>query len=112
MEKRTENARKIREFLRFALGISPFGPRIIDEKEWQKLYRFGRRHAILGIVFEGLNKLQLQGVELPEAVMEQGVTIAMSIEKKNKKMNRVSASLVRQLEADGFRCCLLKGQGN
>ncbi len=107
-----ENRRKTRAFLRFALGASAEAPQGMEERDWKRLYRFGWVHAILGVVFDGMNRLQGMGAELPEDIVEKTVTTAMSIEKRNKKVNRAAVGLVCQLEADGFRCCLLKGQGN
>lgn len=112
MRDNNQNARIIREFLRFALGITPRPALDLDEKGWKRLYNLGFKHAILGVVFEGMSRFRGMGGELPEEVMDKGITAAISTEKKNRKMNRVAEGLARQLEADGFRCCLLKGQGN
>jgi len=101
-----------RDFLRFAVGASSQAPVDLDQKDWQWLLRFGVAQAIPGIIFNGMNKLRDMGVEIPEEILEKGITGSMAIEKRNKKVNGTVMRLVQQFEADGFQCCLLKGQGN
>ena len=101
-----------RDFLRFALGVSAQPPMDLEQKDWQWLLRFGVAQAIPGVIFNGMNRLRDMGVEIPEEILGKGITGSMAIEKRNKKVNGTVMRLVQQFEADGFRCCLLKGQGN
>ena len=108
-----ENRRKTRAFLRYALSPSVWAPpQDLNEKDWKRLCRFGKEYGVFGVVFDGMSRIFKEQGSLPESVVESGISAAMAIEKKNKLVNRAVVRLVNQLENDGFRCCLLKGQGN
>jgi hypothetical protein len=98
-------------FIRYALNPDAFEAPEMDEKDWVLLYRFSYRHAILGIVFEGVRRLG-EGGNIPHRVLKDWLVNAVKIEKKNVIVNHVAAKMYRQLTGDGLRCCVLKGQGN
>ena len=92
--------------------------RVIDGMDWQKLYFFASRQAILGLCFDGIERL---GEEYPEELMLNPIGRellmtwmgkAQQIRRQNMKVNVVASKLYSMLREDGFRCCILKGQGN
>lgn len=84
----------------------------MDEQDWKRLFRFSYRHTILGFVFEGVRRLEEQGVKVPQKVLKEWVAYTLVIEKKNRIVNLLAATLYQKVTSEGFRCCLLKGQGN
>ena len=92
--------------------------RVIDGMDWQKLYSFASRQAILGLCFDGIERL---GEEYPEELrlnpigrelLMTWMGKAQQIRRQNMKVNVVASKLYSMLREDGFRCCILKGQGN
>ena len=92
--------------------------RVIAGMNWQALYSFASKQALLGLCFYGIERL---GEEYPEELRlnpigrELLVTWmgkAQQIRRQNMKVNVVASKLFSMLREDGFRCCILKGQGN
>ena len=105
-------------FLRYGLGGKRDMSRVIDGMDWQKLYSFASRQAILGLCFDGIERL---GEEYPEELrlnpigrelLMTWMGKAQQIRRQNMKVNVVASKLYSMLREDGFRCCILKGQGN
>lgn len=86
--------------------------------DWQELYFFASKQALLGLCFEGIERL---GEEYPEELKRNPIGRellmtwmgkAQQIRRQNMKVNGVAAKLHSMLREDGLRCCILKGQGN
>lgn len=105
-------------FLRYFLGYKENMSRIIDGINWQQLYSFASKQAILALCFDGIERL---GKEYPEELRQNPIGRellmtwmgkAQQIRRQNMKVNGVAAKLYSMLREDGLRCCILKGQGN
>lgn len=105
-------------FLRYSLGSKGNMSRVIIGMDWQKLYSFASKQALLGLCFEGIERL---GKEHPEELKQNPVRReqlmtwmgkAQQIHRQNMKVNAVAGKLFAMLREDGMRCCILKGQGN
>ena len=92
--------------------------RVIACMNWQELYSFASKQAILGLCFEGIERL---GKEYPEELrlnpigrelLMTWMGKAQQIHRQNMKVNAVAGKLFAMLREDGMRCCILKGQGN
>ena len=92
--------------------------RMVAGMDWQELYSFASKQAILGLCFEGIERL---GKEYPEELKQnpKGRELLMTwmgkaqqIRRQNMKVNAVAGKLFSMLREDGMRCCILKGQGN
>lgn len=99
-------------FLRYVINPTAFEAPDLDEKDWDLLYHFSYRHAILGFAFEGLRHMESNGVKPPKVIIKKWAESSMKIEKKNIIVNHATAKLYQKMRNDGFRCCVLKGQGN
>lgn len=99
-------------FIRYAINPTAFEPPMMSGEDWLTLFRFSVRQAIVGVVFEGVNRYNVPGSTPSEAIADQWVIKMANIERRNKYTNKVTAQLVKQVESDGFKCCILKGQGN
>ena len=105
-------------FLRYCLGKKRNMSRVIAGMNWQALYSFASKQALLGLCFDVIERL---GEEYPEELRlnpigrELLVTWmgkAQQIRRQNMKVNVVASKLYSMLREDGLRCCILKGQGN
>lgn len=105
-------------FLRCCLGYKGNMSWGVAGMDWQELYSFASRQTILGLCFEGIERL---GKEYPEELRLNpiGRELLMTwmgktqqIRRQNMKVNAVASKLFSMLREDGFRCCILKGQGN
>ena len=105
-------------FLRYCLGYKGDMSRVIVGMDWQGLYFFASKQALLGLCFEGIERL---GEEYPEELklnpigrelLMTWMGKAQQIRRQNMKVNAVAGKLFSMLREDGFRCCILKGQGN
>ena len=105
-------------FLRYCLGYKGNISRVVAGMDWQELYSFASRQTILGLCFDGIERL---GVEYPEELrlnpigrelLMTWMGKAQQIRRQNMKVNAVAGKLFSMLKKDGLRCCVLKGQGN
>ena len=105
-------------FLKYCLGSKEDMSRVIACMNWQELYSFASKQALLGLCFEGIERL---GKEYPEELKRNPIGRellmnwmgkAQQIRRQNMKVNAVAGKLFSMLREDGFRCCILKGQGN
>ena len=92
--------------------------RMVAGMDWQELYSFASKQALLGLCFEGIERL---GKEYPEELRRNPIGRellmtwmgkAQQIRRQNMKVNAVASKLFSMLREDGLRCCILKGQGN
>ena len=105
-------------FLRYCLGYKRDMSRVMAGMDWQELYSFASKQALLGLCFEGIERL---GKEYPEELKQNPIGRellmtwmgkAQQIRRQNMKVNAVASKLFSMLREDGMRCCILKGQGN
>lgn len=105
-------------FLRYCLGSKENMSRVIACMNWQELYSFASKQALLGLCFNGIERL---GKEYPEELKQNPIGRellmtwmgkAQQIRRQNMKVNAVASKLFSMLREDGMRCCVLKGQGN
>ncbi|MCW4073353.1 nucleotidyltransferase family protein [Segatella copri] len=105
-------------FLKYCLGYKGNISRVVDSMDWQELYSFASKQALLGLCFDGIERL---GKENPEELrlnpigrelLMTWMGKAQQIRRQNRKVNLVASKLFSMLREDGLRCCVLKGQGN
>ena len=105
-------------FLKYCLGYKGDMSRVITGMDWQELYSFASKQALLGLCFDGIERL---GKEYPEEMKQNPIRRellmnwmgkAQQIRRQNRKVNTVASKLYSMLREDGLRCCILKGQGN
>ena len=105
-------------FQKYCLGAKSDVIKVIAGIDWQELYSFASKQALLGLCFEGIERL---GKEYPEELKQNPIGRellmtwmgkAQQIRRQNMKVNVVASKLYSMLREDGLRCCILKGQGN
>ena len=106
------------DFLKYCLGAKSDVNKVIAGIDWQMLYSFAFKQALLGLCFDGIERL---GKEYPEELklnpigrelLMTWMGKAQQIRRQNMKVNGVAAKLYSKFREDGLRCCILKGQGN
>ena len=106
------------DFLKYCLGGKDNMSNVVANIDWQQLYSFASKQAILGLCFEAIERL---GVEYPEELKQNPIGRellmtwmgkAQQIHRKNMKVNLVASKLYSMFREDGLQCCILKGQGN
>ena len=100
------------EFLQVAMGNRKSLSGGIKDADWQRLFEFCKRQALIGIGFSAVEKLHSIGVVCPAALRMQWMALALQIERKNEKITKQCVELTKKYEHDGLQCCILKGQGN
>ena len=112
------NTSIIFDFLKYCLGGKDNMSSVVANIDWQQLYSFAFKQAILGVCFDGIERL---GKEYPEELKQNPIGRdlmiawngeAQQIRIQNMKVNVVVGKLFSMLREAGFRCCILKGQGN
>ena len=105
-------------FLRYSLGDKADLSIVVAKIDWRQLYTFASNQAIIGICFDGIERL---GNEYPNELKQNPIGkdllmawmgAAQQIRRQNRKVNAVAGKLFSMLKKDGLRCCVLKGQGN
>ena len=96
-------------FLKYCLGSKENMSRMIAGMDWQELYSFASKQAILGLCFEGIERL---GKEYPEELrlnpigrelLMTWMGKAQQICRQNMKVNAVAGKLFSMLREDGMR---------
>ena len=105
-------------FLKYCFGYKGDMSSVVAGMDWQELYSFASKQALLGLCFDGIERL---GKEYPEELrlnpigrelLMTWMGKAQQIRRQNVKVNGVAAKLYSKFREDGLRCCILKGQGN
>ena len=92
--------------------------RVVAGMDWQMLYSFASKQALLGLCFEGIERLweeypdELKRNPIGRKLLMTWMGKAQQIRRQNRKVNIVASKLFSMLREDGMRCCILKGQGN
>lgn len=112
------NISTIFDFLKYCLGAKVDMSRVVAGMDWQLLYEFASKQAMVGYCFEGVERLgreypeEMKGNPVGAGLLMKWMGMAQQIRRQNMMVNAVAAKVYRQLTQDGMACCILKGQGN
>lgn len=105
------------ELFRVAIGTQECLSRLPLAHEWVELYKMVQKQSLIGVCFAALQQL---GADADEGFARIGMSemlyltwmgMAAKIQQKNDSVNLQCTELQEKLSADGFRSCILKGQG-
>lgn len=99
------------ELIRVTIGRQNSLSRNPSSDEWQGLYGLCLKHAIAGVTFAGVRKLQQNGVNIPSEVYWQWLGLVSQVQQRNEVMNAHCVEACNKLQQAGFKTCVLKGQG-
>ena len=115
IERRRLPYRDYFRFIQFALGLYEGEEFLTGEAlkgfDWKAFYRFAQKQTLVGVVFEGIQRLPQAVAPTPDLLLAW-MGKSQMIYKKNIRMNEATATIYNKVREAGFRCCILKGQGN
>ena len=102
-------------FLRFSLGLEGEVKDLLDDRQgsfdWDACYQFAKRQTLVGVLFDGIQRLPKE-LAPARPLLLRWLSDSESIRRRNMRIDRASAYIYNKVCAAGFRCCILKGQGN
>ena len=99
------------EFLRFCIGSESEIPSCLKEVDWNELYAIAQKQCLLGILFDGIERLPA-GSGISKELLYKWMGQCRMLEKANAQLNDAAVKVSNWFQKKGFRTCLLKGQGN
>lgn len=78
---------------------------------WTQIYEESQRQSIVGIMLFGLERLPQTQRPLTELLL-QWIGVGEVLRQQNRIVSARCIEIFKKLTKDGFRSCLLKGQGN
>lgn len=101
------------EFVRFSLNDNATVPASVAKIDWHDLLSWAKQQTIAGVCWHGMQRLSDIDTNKPtdDDVLEW-MAYCAQITKKSRKTNERSIWVYRNFKKEGFRSCLLKGQGN
>ena len=100
------------DFLRFCIGSESEIPSSLKEADWKELYRIAQKQCLVGILFDGIQKLPPAEVGMSKDLLLQWMLQCQMLEKANVRLNDAAIQVSEWFQKKGFRTCILKGQGN
>ena len=99
------------EFLRFCLKEDAKEPANLAEMDWDALYKFGKKQAILGVLFYGIKRLSDSPYRPNKEQIFKWYGTCSFIAQANRQTYKDANALTRLMqEKYGVRSCVLKGQ--
>ncbi len=114
-ERMTYSMRLNLRFVQFSLGLCEgeefTSGKALEGFDWDDFHRFARKQTLTGVVFEGIQRLPREFAPRQDLLMawlgeSQGIRV------RNSMMNTATARVYDRIRKEGYRCCILKGQGN
>lgn len=103
------------ELIRLSIGTSSTLSHRPSADEWAILYKMAVKQSLVGVCFSGVRKYMAQHCSgeaiIPSNIYYQWLGIAVHIQKRNEWLNKCCVEFEHKLSQDGFRSCVLKGQG-
>ena len=100
------------DFLRFCIGSESEIPSTLKEVDWKELYRIAQKQCLVGILFDGIQKLPPAEMGMSKDLLLQWMMQCQMLEKANVRLNDAAIQVSEWFRKKGFRTCILKGQGN
>ena len=99
------------ELIQIALGNKDRLSHNPSKEEWENLFLDAQKQSVVGIAFEGVQKLPKE--QWPsQALLFEWIGTCEQIKIQNQIANKRSVEISRMLADAGFKSCILKGQGN
>lgn len=99
------------ELIRVALGKSTTFNRVPAIEEWEAILAIAEKHTVAGFTLNALERLSTQGVKPPTELLLEWIGKAENIRQQNGLVSKRCKEIETTFKEEGFRCCVLKGQG-
>lgn len=105
------------DFLRYALSETHPVPASATRICWAELLEFARKQCIAGVCWQGIQRcFEGEGALTENKPTDDDVLDWLShveqIRRMNQQVNDAACQIGENFISEGFRCCILKGQGN
>ena len=98
------------ELIQLSLGRRDCFSLCPSEKEWGELFELAKMQALVGVLFSGVERLP-EEQRPPKDILLKWFAMTEMIEKENRRMNDIAVRVQERFMKEGFRSCILKGQG-
>ena len=98
-------------FLKYCLDDHKPIPGNVKDIDWREMLRWAEQQAIVGIIYGGIHRVGKK-LGIPFNVLMEWIGYASRIEAQSRLLNDRCVKVVKMFEDAGFKCCILKGQGN
>ena len=78
------------DFLRFCIGSAKDIPSSLKEADWKELYRIAQKQCLVGILFDGIQKLPPTEVGMSKDLLLQWMMQCQMLEKANVRLNEAA----------------------
>lgn len=105
------------ELIRLSIGTANDFSRKPSAEEWESLYKMAVKQSVIGICFVGvkrykeISKQNGNVSDIPMKIYYQWLGTAAHIQERNEQLNQRCVEFEQKLQDDGFKSCVLKGQG-
>ena len=96
--------------IRCGIGKEKELPYVPTPEQWHELFDIAGKQTLSGIAFAGIKELP-QEQRPPKEILLRWIQISSILQKKNAELNKKSALVAEKFLKEGFRNCILKGQG-
>ncbi len=101
------------EFLRYCLDDKAPLPHSTQSIDWMDLFNFARKQTAEATFWRGIQRMDREnGVKLTDVEVLAWMARREKISRRNKEVNEKVKWVWNNFKREGFRSCLLKGQGN
>ena len=78
--------------------------------QWRELYQMAMKQTLVGVMFPAIERLP-EGMRPPKELLLQWYMMKERIVKMNRLLNQRAVETERFFKQEGFKTCILKGQG-
>lgn len=96
--------------LRLGLGYKEILDDDINAEEWSSIWSLSAKHAVIGIIFDGICQLPNEK-KPPRPIILKWIATVKMIEQHNRDINTNSVYVAKKIKEAGFSNTILKGQG-
>lgn len=105
------------DLLKYCMSERSEMPASLRGADWQRMYDIAEKQTLLAVVFAGVSRVFGEKASadipaMPKELMLKWHGRSEQIRRRNMQLNKLAASIYRQLRDAGYQCCVLKGQGN